>query len=80
MLGLNGCERLARAPAGTYHFTDNTPNIPPGGISVKHSTASIRQLPWDLPHYLLLSRATILEVARTEPARWGLAFAREVDL
>jgi hypothetical protein len=32
-LGLNGCD--GEGLPWTYHFTDNTRNIPPGGMSVK---------------------------------------------
>ncbi|MGY2746931.1 hypothetical protein ACVWZ8_004048 [Arthrobacter sp. UYCu723] len=36
MLGLNGCDGSMNYWAWTNHFTDNTTNIPLGGISCKH--------------------------------------------
>jgi hypothetical protein len=30
--GIDGCKGGRRAPAGTYHVTDNSSNIPLGGI------------------------------------------------
>jgi len=71
--------RTGATPAGTYHFTDNMFNIPPRGIrnQVPYSISAAPAI--GLSNYLLLPGGTILEGARTEPARWGLAFAREVD-
>jgi hypothetical protein len=33
--GIDGCKGGCRAPAGTYHVTDNTSNIPLWGIDGK---------------------------------------------
>jgi hypothetical protein len=43
--GIDGCKGGCRAPAGTYHVTDNSSSIPPGGIEWQSRVKIVRWSP-----------------------------------